>query len=546
MDRKKESFSLSGKVLSRGFGEGKVFIYRDVLKKFDELYDIIDDSQTENEIRRLSRAVVRISGDLKSLAAHVETEIDSDLARVFHAHIAIIDDPVLRNEIEKEIRDELVSAGSAVRVVFRRWERRLGSMESELIRQKADDMRDLTRRLVSSLAGVHSHVLDDFPAGSVLIARRLLPSDTVFLSRRSASAVLLEEGGRSSHAALFAREIGLPCISGIRNILEKIEPESYAQVDAETGRIIINPDVDEKTSFHEKWKQQKLTQSAIQLASQEPAITQNGPVINVYANVGCREDSIRAIENGADGIGLYRIEQAYMGLQEPPNAARLFEIMYETLEPAKHLPVYVRLLDIGADKTLSFVDLKKEVNPSLGKRGIRFLNNFQGLLKTQINVLLQLSQQFNLHILVPMVTLPKDILLVKNILKDCAASNSIKAPLPKLGAMVETPAAALSSSDIAQYTDFLSFGTNDLTQYTFAADRENEAVEDYFDDTHNAIFRLMDIVHNDIPEMPLSLCGELAGNPEYTCNVLKCGITSLSTAPLSIPAIKKAVRESAL
>jgi phosphoenolpyruvate-protein kinase (PTS system EI component) len=254
-------------------------------------------------------------------------------------------------------------------------------------------------------------------------------------------------------------------------------------------------------------------------------------------------DTQTAIDNGAEGVGLYRIERAYLGRQHPPGTKALLSEMQQTLEPAKGLPVVVRLLDVGADKPLPFLKQFAESNPSLGLRGIRFLEKYPELLQTQLAALLRLSADFDLHILVPMVTLPRDMEMVKNMLKQTAAKNGVSA-LPPLGAMIETPAAALSARAIMEHADFLSFGTNDLTQYLFAADRENAAVDDYFDDTNDVIFRLLKMVHDDVPNIPLSVCGELAGRSDFTARLLECGIATLSVAPPSIPEVKQAIRES--
>ena len=270
-------------------------------------------------------------------------------------------------------------------------------------------------------------------------------------------------------------------------------------------------------------------------------MTANGASIAVLANVGDSEDTRLAVKNGADGVGLYRLEQAYLGRQKPPSVEELYEEMQETLEPAKGLPVYVRLLDVGADKPLSFLEMPRERNPSLGQRGIRFLREHPELLHTQLDALLKLSSNFDLHILVPMVTLPSDIEVVNQVLKELT-SKGTTSRIPKIGAMIETPAAALTAPDILKYAEFLSFGTNDLTQYSFAADRENEAVDIYFDDTHDVIFRLIRTVHDDVPNIPLSVCGELAGRSESVSRLVKCGITSVSVVPSLIPAIKEAVR----
>jgi phosphoenolpyruvate-protein kinase (PTS system EI component) len=220
----------------------------------------------------------------------------------------------------------------------------------------------------------------------------------------------------------------------------------------------------------------------------------------------------------------------------------LLEEIRNTIQPAKGLPVYVRLLDVGADKPLPFLEDQRESNPALGCRGIRFLLKYPELLQRQLDALLQLSSDFDLHVLVPMVTLPFDIQRVKQLLID-AASRTNTAHLPKLGAMIEIPAAALAAPDIVKHADFLSIGTNDLTQYSFAADRENPAVDGYFDDTHDVIFRLLRILHEDVPQVPLSVCGELATRTRATAKLLKCGVTSLSVAPPSIPAVKEAIRK---
>jgi len=531
---------LRGKPLSPGMGEGEVFVYRDILKRFDEFYDI-EDPQVEGELKGLDRALASISDDLNVLANRVEKEIDSELSGVFHAHLAMVQDPSLRKEVEREITEELVSAGTAVRTVFRRWERRFRSMEAEVARQKGEDMRDLARRLVSALAGVHGHALEEIPRGSILVANRLLPSDTVFLARNTAAGAVLEVGGKGSHAALFAREIGLPCVAGFSDLLDTVSDGSFAIVDADEGEVIFNPTPKQRKAFHKKEEQRRAATVQARTLAHRPVVTKEGKHIGVLANVGDAQDTRVAVDNGADGVGLYRLEQIYLGRQSPPSMAELLEEMQNTLQPAKGLPVYVRLLDVGADKPLPFIEAPKESNPSLGLRGIRFLLEYPDLLDSQLGALLELSSDYDLHILVPMVTLPRDLAAVKESLRD-AASKARKSSHLKLGAMIETPASALAARNLVEYADFLSFGTNDLTQYSFAADRENAAVEAYFDDTHEVIFRLISMVHEDLPHVPLSVCGELAGRAEATSRLLECGVTSLSVVPPSIPMIKEAVR----
>jgi phosphoenolpyruvate-protein kinase (PTS system EI component) len=353
----------------------------------------------------------------------------------------------------------------------------------------------------------------------------------------------MEYGGAGSHAALFAREMGLPCIANIPMILKKMPAAAWALVDANLGEVIVYPQAEHKASFQEKVAARREAFVAAQAQAREQAVTRDGVTITVLANVGCRDDTERAMANGAEGIGLYRTEQVYMGRMLPPDVDELLDEMRRTLEPAKGSPVCVRLLDIGADKPLPFIGFLAETNPALGRRGIRLLREYPRLLETQLRAVLKLSKEFDVRLLIPMVSLPEDIAQVKECLTRLGAELGV-VPLPKLGAMIETPAAALSARDLEPHADFLSFGTNDLTQYTFAADRENAAVEPYFDDAADIIFRLLRIAHDDAPDMPLSVCGELAGRPAHIPKLLQCGIRTLSVAPPLIPLIKEAIRES--
>jgi len=497
----------------------------------------------DQEFHHLESSTALITEDLLALATRVEKEMDVNLAAIFEAHRQMLNDPVLKKELREEIQGNLVSAGSAVKTVFLRWERRFLEMESWMAQQKGVDMRDISQRLSNALAGIHTHPLEHVPPGSVLVAVHLLPSDTMFLSQCSAVAVLLEHGHAGAHAALFVRAMGLPCIAGIRDIVKTVPGNVRALVNADTGDITLYPGNAEETSFQRATVARRRSVAAAHARAREPAVTRDGEAIAVLANVGCRADVERAMENGADGVGLYRTEQSYMGRTKPPAVGELIDEMRHALEPASGKPVYVRLLDAGADKPLSFTGFLAEPNPSLGRRGIRLLNKHRHLMETQLEAVLKLADDFDVRILIPMVTLPLDVVLIREALERMGAKRGTKA-CPRLGAMIETPAAALSVPAIAPHVDFLSFGTNDLTQYAFAADRDNAAVEMYFNDSDPIIFRLLRIAHDDAPRMPLSICGELAGRAVHVPNLLRCGIRTLSVAPPLIPDIKEAVRSS--
>jgi len=536
---------IQGKPISPGLVKGVIHVHRNILGPIDapEYPDSNNHRKhdTEEQLSRLDVATASISDDLLVLAERVEDEIDARLAEVFSAHQLMVNDVTLRQELRKEIIENLVSATSAVKTVFLRWEKRFLLMESQIARDKGDDMRDISIRLHNALTGITTHSLETIPDTCVLATSRLLPSDTIFLAGRSIAAVLLEHGSVGSHAALFAREMGLPAISGLPNLFGVVSEGVFALVNADSGLITLRPSAHQSLIFQENIEHNEQVLQEARKHAQSPAITKGGVTISVLANVGCREDTEKAMFNGADGIGLYRIEQAYLGRTVPPNKEELLIEMQETLAAAKGYSVCVRLLDIGADKPLPFLGFMVETNPALGRRGIRLLREYPELLKTQLAAILELSRDFDIRLLVPMVTLPTDVLVVKEALIQLGKTLNLS-QLPQLGAMIETPAAALSAKVIGKHVDFLSFGTNDLTQYAFAADRENAAVEEYFDDASPVILRLLEIAHDDVPEMPLSLCGELAGRTEHMARLVRSGIGTLSVAAPLIPMVKEAIR----
>ena len=542
MSEKALTLVIQGTPISPGLAQGIIHVHRSLLGPID-VPVAIEQGNVKEEFARLDTATARISEDLFVLATRVEKEIDSRLAQVFGAHQLMLNDASLREELRKEIVGNLVNASSAVKAVFLRWENRFLLMESQIARDKGDDMRDISRRLRHALAGITVHPLEEIPVGCVLATTRLLPSDTVFLAGRSVSAVLLEYGSAGSHAALFAREMGLPCISGFPDLLTTVPDDALALVDADTGIVTIRPREKQKVIFRKKVNDKEQEYELARSHALSPAVTKDGVTISVLANVGCNDDTARAMLNGAEGVGLYRLEQAYLGRVEPPNSDELVNEMRQTLDAARGCAVYVRLLDIGSDKPLSFIGFLAESNPSLGRRGIRFLREYPELLKTQLRAVLELAGEFDVRILVPMVTLPDDVSVVKDCLTQLCSQLRITTP-PRLGAMIETPAAALAAQEIVKHADFLSFGTNDLTQFVFAADRENAAVERYYRDTADVIFRLLRLTHDDVPEVPLSLCGELAGRPEHISRLLECGIRTFSVAAPLIPIIKETIRNS--
>jgi phosphoenolpyruvate-protein kinase (PTS system EI component) len=376
---------------------------------------------------------------------------------------------------------ERINAEQVVRTVFRLLARRFREMSDEILRERGDDIDDLSRRLLLSLAGIHAHSLENLPANTVLVARRLLPSDTVFLSRSSTVAVLAEFAGPAGHAALLARDLGIPCVGGIPKLLETVHTENVVLVNGTLGTAVINPDSQAlqrfETSFDEVLRKRKKT--IAQDRCIDRTVTLDGIEVSVMANVRSREDVELAMKCGADGIGLFRTEPFFLSTKHFPSDREFAEFVLESLHAAQGRHVDVRLLDIGADKNPIYLHLPPDPHPSLGRRGVRVLLEYPDLLEAQLRAVLEVSQQFRIGVLIPMVTTESDVVQVAGRLHELAAEMGNR-ELPRIGAMIETPAAALSIPSLKKHVDFFSIGSNDLTQYTMAAGRENPMVTKYF------------------------------------------------------------------
>jgi phosphoenolpyruvate-protein phosphotransferase len=484
-----------------------------------------------------------VAEDLRVSARRIESDTNTKLADIFGAHQAMLEDPSLREEIHNLISEELINASRAVAKVFRAWERRFRELPEDIHRRAADDVADLGRRLLREMAGVKTTALEKIPAGRVLVARRLLPSDTVALPRRTVAGIVLEFGGQGSHAALFAEAMGIPTVGQVPRVLEQIAPDTLLVVDGTRGEVMTDPAPSTQMRYTAEIVTANADVARVMHTAAQPARTRDGVRVNVMANVGCREDISAAAENGADGVGLYRLEQFYLACKWPPTAAQLLGELTEAFAPMKGKPVTIRLLDLGGDKPLPFLKLPSEDNPFLGQRGVRLLLEYPELLESQLNALLQFTAEHDVRILVPMVTVAQDMIRVRSLLASVALKRGGDGNLPPMGAMIETPAAALCVQDITPHADFLSIGTNDLTQYTMAACRENPLVNDYFTEDHPAVLRLVRFTAEDSGGVPVAVCGELARRAELIPTLLRLGIRHLSVAPRLVPGIKESVRQ---
>jgi phosphoenolpyruvate-protein phosphotransferase len=505
----------------------------------------INSEQIEAEMARIRGAFLDVRTELEESARRISEQFDPKLAEIFHAHQMMLDSFLSSNEFETELRDSLFTAAQVVRSVFRRWEGKFAALENEAFRVRADDILDLARRVLRRLEGVDAFGLASMPAASVLVTQRLLPSDVVSLSRRDVAAILVESLGQGSHAALLAREKGIPVIAELPNLVGQIESGEVLLVDAFAAVVVISPTEETRQTFEQRLESHRASSSRSKGDCRAPAITRDGHAISVEANIGAHDDIEMVLENGADGIGLFRIEQLYLARELLPSEEELFHDLDAVLGPLADRPVTIRLLDMGGDKPLPSVRMRPEANPLLGKRGVRLLLAFPQLVETQLRALLKLSRQQAIRILVPMIVLERDMSRIREIFEAIAREIGQES-LPPLGAMIETPSAALTVADIARHSDFLCIGTNDLTQYTLAVGRDDATVSEYYIDDHPALLRLLGIIIQEAGDKSVTICGELGGREEAIPSLLRLGFRALSIAPPLIPATKDLIRSLSL
>ena len=531
---------LSGAGVSPGSGSGKAWLVVDVLKAGARGRRIAQDEVAAEWIR-IQTAFDETRRELEDAAMRVEEQFDAALAGIFRAHAMMLESILSSGDLEREL-GLLVDAEEGVRNVFRKWYEKFLSLKGPTLQQRADDVADLGRRVIRRLRGQDDGAsFDHVPPGSVIVLERLLPSDVVALSRRGIAAIVVEALAPGSHAALLAREKRIPVVAGPPGVVRRLRTGDELLVDGHRGTVVVSPDAGTRVAFRARFETYEQAIVRCRGACREPALTLDRERVAVEANLGAHDDVTLAIDNGADGIGLFRIEQLYFARTVPPTEQELLDELRDITRPLRGAPVTIRLLDIGGDKPVPFLPFPTESNPSLGRRGVRLLLEYPELARTQVSALLRLSVEQDVRILVPMVTLEEDIRAIRALFDATLVTLAIE-KRPPFGAMIETPAAALGVPTIARHVDFLSVGTNDLTQYTLAAGRDDPAVSRYYDDTHATVLRLLAIAITEAEGMPITVCGELAGREELIPELLRLGVRSLSMAPELIPAAKDVIR----
>ena len=503
--------------------------------------------EADRELNRLQHAIMLVADDLNNLAERVSARVGPSAAAIFQAQRAIVQDPALLLEAERLIREQLLNAEAATWQVLREYELRMLAIDNTALRERAADLVDVRRRLLAMLrqmerapepvpevpspsaTATHAQV-DGHPV--IVVAEELLPGDTVAFEANRVVGILTEHGGPASHAAILARALGIPAVTGIPGLLDKIRPGEPVLVNGRTGEVIIRPERETLALYPGLSRFDPLKVQVV-----EPI-----PEFAVYANINSIADMPLTHLAKADGIGLYRTEFEFIIRDRLLNEEEQYDLYVRIVEAMNGKPVCIRVLDLGGDKAARFLNLPQEENPVLGYRGARLLLGHPHLLETQARAIARASMAGPVQVLYPMVADPLQFYTLRELFRQATAD--IHAGPMQHGPMFEVPSACISARDLLAMADFASIGTNDLIQYLFAVDRNNELVAGDYNPSHPALWTILTQLYALASEMnkPLSICGELASNRQMIPRLIEIGARSVSVSPRLIGQARLAAR----
>ncbi|HCY8317460.1 TPA: phosphoenolpyruvate--protein phosphotransferase [Staphylococcus aureus] len=528
---------IKGIAASDGVAIAKAYLLVEPDLTFDKNEKVTD---VEGEVAKFNNAIEASKVELTKIRNNAEVQLGADKAAIFDAHLLVLDDPELIQPIQDKIKNENANAASALTDVTTQFVTIFESMDNEYMKERAADIRDVSKRVLSHILGVELPNPSMIDESVVIVGNDLTPSDTAQLNKEFVQGFATNIGGRTSHSAIMSRSLEIPAIVGTKSITQEVKQGDMIIVDGLNGDVIVNPTEDELIAYQDKRERYFADKKELQKLRDADTVTVDGVHAELAANIGTPNDLPGVIENGAQGIGLYRTEFLYMGRDQMPTEEEQFEAYKEVLEAMNGKRVVVRTLDIGGDKELSYLNLPEEMNPFLGYRAIRLCLAQQDIFRPQLRALLRASVYGKLNIMFPMVATINEFREAKAILLEEKENlknegHDISDDI-ELGIMVEIPATAALADVFAKEVDFFSIGTNDLIQYTLAADRMSERVSYLYQPYNPSILRLVkQVIEASHKEGKWTgMCGEMAGDETAIPLLLGLGLDEFSMSATSI------------
>lgn len=533
----------SGKSVYKGIVLGPIV----VLKKNDYQVRRTKIEDAEAELKRVEAAVEASNEQLQKLYDKAVVEVGEANAAIIEVQQMMLEDEDYREAIENTIQTEMVNAEYAVAMTGDNFAEMFASMDDDYMKARAADVRDISGRIVRNLSGEAEVDLGSMEP-SIIVADDLSPSETVQMDKSKILAFVTVHGSTNSHTAILARMMSIPALIGVPLDLDKLETGTEAVVDGFEGTVTFAPDDAVKAETEKRIEEEKEKIKLLQEMKGKETVTKDGREIHLYANIGSVSDVGYVLENDAAGIGLFRSEFLYLGREDFPTEEEQFQAYKQVAQTMAGKKVIIRTLDIGADKQVDYFNLGNEDNPAMGYRAIRICLKQQDIFKTQLRALLRASAYGNISIMYPMIISVGEVEKIYKIVDEVKAElekDGVPYKVPEQGIMIETPAAVMVSDELAQMVDFFSIGTNDLTQYTLAIDRQNAKLDDFYDAHHPAILRMIQMVVDSAHKYGkwAGICGELGADAELTEQFVRMGLDELSVAPSMVLRLRKIIRD---